>query len=35
LCTFLRPFKDAQMPQNTIKILFSGCFGPFLLQEWA
>jgi hypothetical protein len=25
----------AQMPQNSIKNTISGCFGPFLLQEWA
>jgi hypothetical protein len=27
------PFGGAQRPQNSIKKLFSGCFGPFLLQE--
>jgi hypothetical protein len=29
--TFWDPFGDAQMPQNRIKRLFSGCFGPLLL----
>jgi hypothetical protein len=31
VCTFLGPFGGAQMPQNRIKRLFSGCFGPLLL----
>jgi hypothetical protein len=35
LSTFLGPFWGAQMPQTSIKRLFSACFGPFLLQEWA
>jgi hypothetical protein len=34
LCTFKGSFVVAQMPQNSIKKLFSGCFGLFLLQEW-
>jgi hypothetical protein len=25
----------AQMPQNSLIKLFSGCFEPFLLEEWA
>jgi hypothetical protein len=29
--TFLGPFRGAQMPQNRIKRLFSGFFGPLLL----
>jgi hypothetical protein len=39
--TFLGPFGGAQMPQmpqmpqNSLKKLFSGCFGLFLLQKWA
>jgi hypothetical protein len=36
LGTLLGPLGDAQMPQYSIKKkLFYGCFGPFLLQEWA
>jgi hypothetical protein len=33
--TFLVSFGGAQMPQNSIKSLFSGCSELFLLQEWA
>jgi hypothetical protein len=33
--TSLGSFSGAQSFQNSIKKLFSGCFGLFLLQEWA
>jgi hypothetical protein len=32
--TSMDPFGDAQMPQNSIKKLFSGCFGPFGLEAY-
>jgi hypothetical protein len=35
LHTFMGSFGSAQMPQNSIKKLFSGCFGLFLLKKWA
>jgi hypothetical protein len=35
LFTIFDPFGAAQMPQKSIKKLYSGCFGLFLLQEWA
>ena len=35
LSTFLSLFVGAQMPQNSKKKLFSGCFGLFLLYKWA
>jgi hypothetical protein len=35
LCTILAPFGGAQIPQKSIKEIFSGYFGVFFLQEWA
>jgi hypothetical protein len=33
LCTSLGQFGHAQMPQNSMKKIFSGCFGLFILPE--
>jgi hypothetical protein len=35
LRTFKGPFGGSQIPQNSIKKLFSGCFVPLFLKEWA
>jgi hypothetical protein len=35
LSTFLDLFRGAQMPQNSQKKLFFGCFGLFFLHKWA
>jgi hypothetical protein len=35
LCTYLGQLRHAQMPQNSMKKTFSGCFGLFLLPESA
>jgi hypothetical protein len=35
VCTFSGPFGVSQMPQNSMKNYFSGCFIQFFLQEQA